>query len=283
MELYELNPHIRYASRRFAKIENKKQFSICYDCRLFFVEDAEGYVIANGKKYNISNGSAIYFPPRTKYRFHISEGERFSIIILDFDLTSDFCHLKNSLGTATEENFVPEKCPDYEINESLASPIVETVLQIKSSLLQCCEYFLLKSNLYRESSSALLKLCLLELVKDNSPKGSYSQLCKNVMNYIYKNYANQELSNSVIANTFNYHPYHLNQIMKEATGKSLHRHLTETRLRFAKNYLLTSQFSIEEVSWKSGFSSTSYFIKLFKESSGMTPKKYRQAHFHTDL
>ena len=103
------------------------------------------------------------------------------------------------------------------------------------------------------------------------------------MNYIYKNYANQELSNSFIANVFNYHPYHLNQIMKEATGKSLHRHLTETRLRFAKNYLLTSQFSIEEVTWKSGFSSTSYFIKAFKDSVGMTPKKYRQAHFHTEL
>lgn len=103
------------------------------------------------------------------------------------------------------------------------------------------------------------------------------------MNYIYKNYANQELSNSFIANVFNYHPYHLNQIMKEATGKSLHRHLTETRLRFAKNYLLTSQFSIEEVTWKSGFSSTSYFIKVFKDSVGMTPKKYRQAHFHTEL
>ena len=284
MKLSDLNPHIRYASRLYYSVfENKKLFSICYDCRLFFLENAKGYVVANGEKYDISNGSVLYFPPLTKYRFHFTKAKDFSITVLDFDLINDFSYMEYSLNTATEDAYVSDKAPVYPINEALAKPIAKELLQIKPSLRQCCEYFLLKNELYRESSSALLKLCLLELIRNSSKKSSYSELCKNVSDYIYNNYANRELTNTAIAEAFGYHPYHLNQVMKEATGKSLHRHLTDTRINVAKNYLLTTPFSIEEISWKSGFSSTSYFIKAFKDNVGMTPKKYRQAYFYTEL
>ena len=284
MKLSDLNPHIRYAARRYYDaFENKKQFSICYDCRLFFLENAKGYIMANGEKYDISNGSVIYLPPLTKYRFHFTKTKDFSLIVLDFDLINDFSYLESSLSTATEETFVSGKAPVYPINEALGAPISKELVQIRPSLIQCCEYFLLKKELYRESVSALLKLCLLELIRNSSKKNSYSELCKNVSDYIYDNYADRELTNSAIAEFFGYHPYHLNQVMKEATGKSLHRHLTDTRMNVAKNYLLTTPYSIEEISWKCGFSSTSYFIKAFKDSVGMTPKKYRQAYFYTEL
>ena len=284
MKLSDLNPHIRYASRHYYRaFDNKKLFSICYDCRLFFLENAKGYVVANGEKYDISNGSVLYFPPLTKYRFHFTKAKDFGMTVLDFDLINDFSYMEDSLNTATEDVFVSDKAPVYPINEALANPIAKVLLQIKPSLRQCCEYFLLKNELYRESSSALLKLCLLELIRNSSKKSSYSELCKNVSDYLYNNYANRELTNSAIAEAFGYHPYHLNHIMKEATGKSLHRHLTDTRMNVAKNYLLTTPYSVEEISWKCGFSSTSYFIKTFKARTDMTPKKYRQLRFHADL
>lgn len=283
MKLAELNPHIRYARLHYTHLDNSREFSVCYDCRLFFVENGEGYVIADGVKYEISNGTAIYFPPRSKYRFNFSNDEKFKIVIIDFDLISDFSHLKTSLGTATEKSFSEEKLLKYPIHELLAEPIVKTLPQIGTSLTQCTENFMLKGSFYRESSSALLKLCLLELLRKNSLKSSYSGLCENVIAYIYENHASQGLANDVIAEEFNYHPYHLNHIVKGETGKSLHKHLIDTRLNIAKNYLLTTSYSIEQISWKCGFSTTSYFIKKFKDSVGMTPKKYRQSRFHTEL
>ncbi len=283
MELSQLNPHIRYARLHHTHLGNRREFSICYDCRLFFVENADGYVVVNGNKYNISNGTAIYFPPQTKYRFNFKNDEGFKIIVMDFDLVSDFSHFKTSLGTATEKSFSEEKLLKYPIHEALAEPIIKSLPQIGTSLTQCTENFLSKGNFYRESSSALLKLCLLELLRKNSTGSNYSKLCENVINYIYENYANQTLTNAVIAEEFNYHPYHLNHIVREETGKSLHKHLVDTRLNIAKNYLLTTSYSIEQISWKSGFSSTSYFIKIFKDSLGITPKKYRQTRFHSEI
>ncbi len=283
MNLTELNPHIRYARLHYTHLDNRSEFSVCYDCRMFFVENAEGYVLANGNKYNISNGTAIYFPPQTKYSFCFSNNDDFKIIIMDFDLISDFSYLKTSLGTATEENFSKEKVVKYPMHELLSNPIVKTLPHIGTSLKQCTEKFLLKDSFYRESSSALLKLCLLELLRKKSEGSSYSGLCENVIKYIYENYASQTLTNAVIAEEFNYHPYHLNHIVREETGKSLHKHLMDTRLNIAKNYLLTTSYSIDQISWKSGFSSTSYFIKIFKDSVGITPKKYRQTRFHTEV
>ncbi len=283
MNLAELNPHIRYARLHYKHLVNKREFSICYDCRLFYIENAEGFVIANGNKYNISNGTAIYFPPQTKYRFNFLNDEDFKIIIMDFDLISDFSYLKESLGTANEENFSKEKVLLYSVHELFSKPIIKTLPQLRTSLIQCTENFLLKGSFYRENSSALLKLCLLEMLHKNHDIKSYTALCENVIKYIYENYASQTLTNAVIAEAFNYHPYHLNYVIKQETGKSLHRHLVDTRLNIAKNYLLTTSYSVEQISWKTGFSSTSYFIKTFKDIVGITPKKYRQTRFHTEV
>lgn len=283
MNLAELNPHIRYARLHYTHLDNSREFSVCYDCRLFFVENAEGYVVANGIKYKISNGTVIYFPPQTKYYFRFLNDEDFRIIVMDFDLVSDYSYLKSSLGTATEKDFLQEKVLKYSVHELLSEPIVKNLPQIHTSLTQCAEKFLHKDSFYRESSSALLKLCLLELIRNNSQKSSYSKLCKKVLNYIYENCASQELTNTVIAEKFNYHPYYLNHIVKQETGKSLHQHLMDTRLNIAKNYLLTTPYSIEQISWKSGFATTSYFIKCFRDAIGMTPKKYRQIRFHTEI
>ena len=283
MNLSELNPHIRYARLHYTHLDNRREFSVCYDCRMFFVENGEGYILANGNKYNISNGTAIYLPPHTKYRFSFLKDENFKIIIMDFDLIDDYSHMKESLGTATEDSFTEEKVIKYPLHELLSNPIVKTMPKISATLTQCTENFLLRGNFYRETSSALLKLCLLELIRQSSEKSTYSMLCEQVISYIYDNHANRSLTNNMIAEQFSYHPYHLNYIIKKETGKSLHQHLSDTRLRMAKNYLLTTSYNVEQISWKSGFSSTSYFIKTFKENVGMTPRKYRQSRFHTEL
>ncbi len=283
MKISELNPHIRYARIHQSYSHPGKYFSICYDCRVFYIEKAMGFVTVNEQKYNISNGTAIYFPPQTKYRFTFHNNTDFKVIVLDFDLINNFAYLNSSLGTATEKTFSLEKVPDYPLPQPLSTPIVKEMPQIYRTLVQCTENFLSKVSFYRESSSALLKLCLLEFIRENTKNARYSYVCEQVKNYIHENYANQTLSNSSIAEKFNYHPYHLSRIMKQETGKSLHRYLIDYRLNIAKNYLLTTQHHIDWISWESGFSSTAYFIKMFREQNGITPNKYRQIRFHTEL
>ena len=202
---------------------------------------------------------------------------------MDFDLTDKFSHLKSSLGTSTEKEFCYDKVPEYSIHELFSQPIVKVLPQIRTSLIQCTEFFLHKGTFYREKTSALLKMSLLELLHSVLPRGSHSDLCEKVLNFIYDNYSSRELTNTDIADEFGYHPYYLNEIIKEGTGKTLHRQLSDTRINMAKNFLLTTSYSVEQISWKCGFSSTSYFVKTFREIVGMTPKKYKTLYFHREL
>lgn len=275
MKISDINPHIRYASIHYSHPKVAEECHICYDCRIFYIEDASGTVTIGGKTHNITNKTALYFPPMTKYYFNFDK-ESIKIVVLDFDVVNDFSHIKKSLSFATEKTFTPEKVPKYDLIPELSKPIICTLPQILHSLRQCTESFIKKPPLYRERSSALLKLCLLDFIQETAEKSAHSDICEQVLLYIHQNYADQSITNSDISQKFGYHPYHLSRILKQETGRTLHQHLLHYRIRIAKNLLLTTNYDIDEISWRSGFSSSAYFIRYFHNQTGITPNKYRK-------
>lgn len=282
MKVSDLNPHIRYARVHRVNFYSKKEFSKCYDCRIFFFDNVTGHIIVNEKKYNILNKTAAYFPPATEYKFNIDFNENSSVIVVDFDLVNQYAENKSPLGTATKDNFNQSLMPVYTLLPELSQPLIVLLPHLDRLLMQCADNFILKEPFYRESSSALLKLCLLEFIKQ-SKKFARSKLCESVLAYIHKNYAAPALTNEYIAKEFNYHPYHLSRMIKNETGQTLHKYLVFYRLQIAKNLLLTTHMDISEIAWKSGFCTSAYFIKTFHENIGMTPKEYRRLQLHTEI
>lgn len=63
---------------------------------------------------------------------------------------------------------------------------------------------------------------------------------------------------------------------KNATGMSPHAYLMAIRLQRVSEYLLYSSLSVDEISKKTGFLSTSNMITQFRKYYGMTPGKYRE-------
>ena len=63
------------------------------------------------------------------------------------------------------------------------------------------------------------------------------------------------------------------ELFKE-TGK-IEYYLEYKKLSFAEK-LLSSDMSINEISYKAGFSDCSHFISAFKKQFGTTPHKYRK-------
>ncbi|MBR6737907.1 MAG: helix-turn-helix transcriptional regulator [Clostridia bacterium] len=282
MELFELNPHIRYARVHKSAFNYRKDISVCYDCRLFYFETASGRITINGVKYNVSSGTAVYVPPAQEYRFDVTFDSDTKIIILDFDLVTTFSHLTSSIGTATPTTFDKNRMPSYPIPSELSKPIVKFLPNVASNLNACAENFVFKDGPYKERSSALLKLCLLELVAPLEISAR-SALCKKVVEYVSKNYKISTLTNEEIASAFNYHPYHLNRIIKQETGKSLKNYITYYRLQLAKNLLLTTTSNVSQIASEVGFCTPAYFIKTFREKIGLTPKEYRRLQRHTEI
>ena len=274
MKLSDINPHIRYAATHYYCL-NKSQDSICYDCRLFYIKEGYGSIVVNGKKQPLSVHTTLFFPPGTRYHLYPDKScDRFVSIVFNFDLVNDFCHLSKSLGTASESNYDAARLVTYTLPEDFSSVLVKKMPSIGDLLGKCSEEFMIQNSLYREASSALLKLCLIELIR-NKQRDIRDRIGP-VFEFIHRNYSDSSLTNETIAAHFNYHPDYLSQMVKRATGKTLHQYLIAYRIKMAKKKLLTTDDAVSIVAWKSGFLSTAYFIKTFKEQVGVTPGAYRK-------
>lgn len=277
MELCKINPHIRYArAHHNALFVNTTSY--CYDCRLFFIRKGTGRITVNNEKYYFSNNTAIFLPWGSKYELRLNKKESsITFLVFDFDLVQDYSHLKQSLGTADENSFSPDRVIKYDLPEEFTGVIIQNAPPLYESLKRCTDNFLFQPPYYHETSSAILKMNLFELLRKHTAT-SISKTASKIMEYIHEHYHETDLTNDDIARAFNYHPYYASQLMKQATGKTLHGYLLYYRIHAAKNFLITTDFDISTIAWKSGFNSVSYFIKVFKQHTGVTPRSYRQAH-----
>jgi len=65
---------------------------------------------------------------------------------------------------------------------------------------------------------------------------------------------------------------------KQLTGRTIMDRMISIRLARSKEMLLSTDNPIQEISQIAGFSNLYYFSRVFKESFGLSPSKYRAAH-----
>lgn len=85
------------------------------------------------------------------------------------------------------------------------------------------------------------------------------------------------LSVDAIAKSTNYTHEYVSRKFKQYMGKSLKQYVNQARLAQAALLLATSDFSVEDISYKSGFPSCNNFINAFKKEYGISPGKYRKS------
>ena len=63
---------------------------------------------------------------------------------------------------------------------------------------------------------------------------------------------------------------------KRVTGKTIKEFITDKRIDLSKQFLAFTNISIEELAEKCGFSSQSYFTRIFKKKTGLPPVQFRK-------
>lgn len=80
---------------------------------------------------------------------------------------------------------------------------------------------------------------------------------------------------SSLADHFHFHPNYFNNLIKKQTGMSYSNYLIYLRMERAKLLLESSSLAIEEIMWLIGYNNKGFFYEKFKESTGLTPSRYR--------
>lgn len=96
-----------------------------------------------------------------------------------------------------------------------------------------------------------------------------------IRNYIDRNYGSMNLSREMLAEKFGFSVRHMSRIFTKQYNKGVQEYITDVRLEHAKQLLLNSKLSLAEITTMVGYSSQSYFKRLFKEQTGCTMSDYR--------
>lgn len=100
-----------------------------------------------------------------------------------------------------------------------------------------------------------------------------------MVRHILENLA-EPLSADDIAGVVGLHPNYALNLFTSVMNVSLHRFVTRMRLIRARALLFEGELSIENVAYRSGFSSLSQFYEHFRNAYGITPRKMRTTYFH---
>lgn len=106
------------------------------------------------------------------------------------------------------------------------------------------------------------------------PSVTGNQLINEVIHYIGKHYMD-EISLSLLADTFYLSKEHLSRLFKKETGTNLFSYIMELKLNDAKKLLTSTEMTLEEIAFKLGFSNGNYFSKVFKKNIGQSPREYK--------
>ena len=68
---------------------------------------------------------------------------------------------------------------------------------------------------------------------------------------------------------------YISHLFAEKKGISFSAFLRMIRICHAKEFLTDARWSVTDVALMSGYNDTSQFIRIFRQETGMTPKKYR--------
>ena len=111
-------------------------------------------------------------------------------------------------------------------------------------------------------------------VSENTPSKRMEQTVERVCRYVKENLA-EDLSLVRLAELTDHSSTYLSRIFKEVKGIGYNDFVIECRMERAAYFLHDSKLKLADIIELVGYTSSSYFIRTFRRTFGMTPMEYR--------
>lgn len=110
--------------------------------------------------------------------------------------------------------------------------------------------------------------------KRSSLRQTYTDYVQKALDFIAHQYALPTLSLNMIADIIHVSDSYLSRCFKTEVGVGLSEYISRFRIDRAKVMLAVEQKSIKTVAQSVGFDNYTYFFRIFKKHTGMTPKEF---------
>lgn len=99
-------------------------------------------------------------------------------------------------------------------------------------------------------------------------------IAKSIQDYVDQHYA-EDINRSILTDLFYLDEDYASKLFKKETGISFKNYIILKRIEVAKNLLLTTTLPINTIADNVGYGNYSYFTRLFKKITGVTPIEFR--------
>jgi transcriptional regulator GlxA family with amidase domain len=104
---------------------------------------------------------------------------------------------------------------------------------------------------------------------------------ESILQVIEKHLDDPELNATTIEKAIFISKMQLYRKLKTLAGMTPAEFIKRIRLKHAADMLLTSQFTVSEIIYRTGFNSKSYFFREFKKIYQLAPNEYRAKQYET--
>ena len=239
-----------------------------------------GYCIMGieDKYIHLKENECIIIYPNVPHFFIVDDRRSCRITQLEFNINGlnsdtkideELVFLKNL--TSKSRKF--EKL--YNCDEIKSS--IEKIKKGKNKISMVGETLL---NLYFFEIYLKLSDCIKKAMEQNS--NFKNDKINNILKYINENIRNP-LDIEEICTNHNISSRYLRKMFGKTMEMNITEYITLLRINGAKEMIEDFSFSITEIAFNMGFSSSQYFSKVFKKSTGMTPMEYRNVSLNKKI
>jgi AraC-like DNA-binding protein len=241
----------------------------------------EGYgsIIINNVSYTIQPQTICLVAPGQLHSFEGLEDVEGIIFFFCQDFYVEefsFIRLLN-VFSYTSQTSVNVCNPCFALSDSEFNLFISTIKSIESEY----ESYTPSNNsaIIIRSHLNIMLLKLTELYEAKSGKSNNNDsILIHSLSHMVDSYFIQEQQLGFYTSAFNISESQLNDLCNQHFNCGFKKILQNRLMQEARRLLLSSDLSVSEIAYKLNFEDNSYFNKVFKNKTGLTPKRFRDIH-----
>jgi len=240
----------------------------------------QGYkAICGGISFQLEVGDVLIIAPGTLHSLFAPESGRRVILQADLSVLNQIKEFSSIISFITPAVCItPQKFPKLHGN---VSKIMHQIIE---------EYYGASALNEALIYSYLIRMIVLigrqyteparHLAARSIKRPDYARIFLNVCNHINQHF-DENLTLDEAAAMAGFSKYHFTRLFRQFTGVTFYKYLNRRRIMHAEQLLASPEFTVTEVATRSGFSSLSAFIRMFRLLKNCTPTEFRTL-YHTD-
>ena len=267
----------------FLSVENKYKPDLCNEWQLIYIYEGQGILNSRTSSEKCTSEQLILIRPNYEYELDVYPGLRLGVCFVK--LNSEYMlmlseHIKMIHGMS-DYSFINLLNDHYVKYVRISDDIHKNLKR----LIWCAAH---EYGHFANGSGEIINNCILSAfivfarTYEHNTNNSITTDAKNrdmnsLMMYIRSNFGS-DLSLNILAEQAHLSSEYLCRAFKRHTGLTLSKFILDVRMNEAKQRLMSTSYSVYDISIYCGYNTLNAFERAFKKYTGSSPAAYRKEH-----